>query len=63
MKKFPKTLFVKRERDSAADYFVPHESVLTAAELGEKTKVGVYKLVGTQEIEGVVVSTRHMQKA
>lgn len=62
MKKFPKMLFVKREHDDTTDYFVPHENVLDAATLGEKMKVGVYKLIGTQEIEGVV-STRHMQKA
>ena len=63
MKKFPKTMFAKREKDpSGPDYFVLHDDPLTAAELGVKETVGIYKLVGTQQIEGVV-ETRHMKKA
>ena len=60
MKKFPKTLCVKQDKDGDSTYFVPYENVLDAAELGIKVKIGVYKLVGTQEIEGVV-ETRKMQ--
>lgn len=59
MKKFPKQLIVKREKDNAGpDYLVPYDDVLQASKLGVKTMVGVYKLIGTQEIQGVVETGR-----
>jgi len=63
MKKFPKQLTVKREKDNnGPDYLVAYENALQATELGVKTTVGIYKLIGTQEIQGVV-ETRRMKPA
>jgi hypothetical protein len=63
MKKFPKQLIIKRENGGdGPDYLQPYDDVLQASELGVKTVVGVYKLIGTQEIQGVV-ETRRMKPA
>jgi hypothetical protein len=54
-KKFPKVLYVKieQERDGTY-YFNPADSVLDLAEMGERHKIGVYKLTSTTTVEGVV---------
>lgn len=56
-KAFPKTLYVKVEDGGTGpDYFNPCESLVEAAEMGEKTKVGVYSLTETVEVKGVAIT-------
>ena len=56
-KTFPKTLYVKVESGgSGPDYFNACEDVIETAEMGEKTKVGVYTLTETIEVKGVAIT-------
>lgn len=54
MSKFPKTLFAKREEDRNDHYFVTNEDPNPFAEIGVKTKVGVYVLTETIEVQAVI---------
>jgi hypothetical protein len=54
MKKFPQTLYVKIEPDGTSHYFIATEDLTDLADLGEKTKVGVYELTETGEAIGTV---------
>ena len=54
MSKFPKCLFVKQENDGHCDYFASDVTLTNFAEIGQKVRVGVYELVETREVEGVV---------
>ena len=61
MKKFPKMLYVKRDQDGSETYFVPQDNVNDVAEMGVTTQVGIYQLVGTQNVRGVA-ETQRMRK-
>ena len=62
MKKFPKTLYVKIEPDGTEHYFVATEDLVDLADIGEKTKVGVYELTETGEATGSVEYRQSRQK-
>jgi hypothetical protein len=55
--KLPKTLYVKIEQDGNKSYPVAADDPLGLAELGEKTRIGVYSLTRIEDIEGVVKRT------
>jgi hypothetical protein len=38
------------------DYLIPCATAVEAAEMGETTKVGVYKLVEMQNVKGVAIT-------
>lgn len=52
----PATIFVKIEEDDNADWLNAARDMMDHAEIGATTKVGVYKLVETRIVEGVVQS-------
>lgn len=53
--KFPTTLYVKFEDGGTGpDYLNPADSLMDLAEMGVRQKVGIYKLTGTTEVEGIV---------
>lgn len=55
MKKLPKNLYVKIERpDNDEPYFVADVDLTGFVDVGQKITVGVYKLIATHEIEGMV---------
>lgn len=57
MKAFPKTIYAKIEAGgSGPDYLLPCESLVEAAEMGERIKVGVYTLTETVEVKGVAIT-------
>lgn len=58
MAKLPATIFVKHEKDGDLSYLVADANVTSLVEMGEKLKVGVYRLVETREITGVVSSRK-----
>lgn len=51
MKKLPKTLYVKVEQDDHNGYFVADNDPYCLAEMGQKIKIGTYKLVEVNEAE------------
>ena len=53
-KKFPETLYAKREAEDKTHWFNTTESLFGLAEMGETVRVGVYKLVEVREIETVI---------
>lgn len=56
MKAYPKTLFVKWEDGgNGPDYLNPVTDVADLAQIGIKTKVGVYRLVETQDVKGMAI--------
>lgn len=56
IKDMPATLFVKIEKDDNADWLNAVRHVEDHAEIGTRTKVGVYKLHQVKTVEGVVQS-------
>lgn len=54
MTKLPATLYVKTEQDGKISYFVADEDPHNLVEMGQKVKIGVYKLTKTQTGKGVV---------
>lgn len=58
MSKFPKKLYLKREKDGDSSYLVSHESPDTAIEVGEKVQLGIYKLVATTVAESYVQTSK-----
>ena len=52
-KALPKTLYVKSEKDGSTEYFVADAEAAALVEMGQRIKIGVYKLVETNEAEGV----------
>lgn len=50
-KKYPKTIFVKREKDGTDSFLVAHEGVTDAAEMNEDVEVAVYKLSHTAKLK------------
>ena len=55
--KMPKTLYVKIEQDGDVSYPVAASTTIELAELGKKTRIGVYALSHLEDIEGVVKRT------
>lgn len=54
-KKLPKMLFVKIEQVGDDEpYFVAAEAMYDLAEMGEKIKIGTYKLVEVSDAEVVI---------
>ena len=58
MKKLPKKLFVKIMEDQDAEYFVADTRPELMAEVGEKVRVGVYQMVESIEVAGVVTTRK-----
>lgn len=57
--KFPKVLYVKIEDGGTGpDYLAPYKNLADAAEMGVKIRVAAYKLQGTQDVEGVVETSK-----
>lgn len=54
MQKLPKAIFVAIKMDGNEPYFIADNNECELVDMGEKQKIGVYKLVETREIEGVV---------
>jgi hypothetical protein len=53
--KYPKNLYVKwEEPGNDQPYLNACDDMSSFVEVGEKTTVGIYKLVATQEIEGMI---------
>lgn len=54
-KKFPAVLYVKFEDGGTGpDYLMSADSLIDLTEMGQRCKVGIYKLTGTTMVEGVV---------
>jgi hypothetical protein len=53
MSKLPVTLYVKAEEDGSTQYLVADGDAAALVEMGEKIKIGVYKLVEITTAEGV----------
>jgi hypothetical protein len=53
MSKLPATLYVKSENDGSTEYLVADGDPAALVEMGEKIKIGVYKLVMVTAAEGV----------
>lgn len=51
MKKFPKTLYVKREFDGDNSYYVPATGEYELGDVGETVTYGTYSLVETKTID------------
>ena len=45
---------MKVEQDGATSYFVAYQSIEALVDMGDKIKIGVYKLVETKTAVGVV---------
>lgn len=56
VKKFPKMLYVTREGNGDNKFLVALENIESHATVGVKERVGVYQLIETREVEGVVES-------
>lgn len=55
MKALPKALYAKiADGGAGPDYILADADMSALVEMGEKVKIGVYKLVGFEEAEGVV---------
>jgi hypothetical protein len=61
MPKYPKTLYVKTETEGSEPWLYASAKIAETARIGEKARVGVYKLVETIEVEGQV-STRKLPR-
>lgn len=57
-KKFPKTLYVKLDGDSDADWFVADEDALGLVDMNCKVKIATYQLVEISIAEGVAKFTK-----
>jgi coenzyme F420-reducing hydrogenase beta subunit len=63
MAKFPKTLFVKEDRTEGEAFFIADKDILGHAQMGEKITLGVYRLVETQVVEGVIAVSKKRKAA
>lgn len=55
--KFPKLLYVKREKDGDVEdvsYLVADEHLINLAALGEITEIAIYKLSEIIDVKGIV---------
>lgn len=57
-KTLPKTLYVKIDKDGSTAYFVADADAYSLVEMGQKIKIGVYKLAETNLAEGVAKLTK-----
>lgn len=63
MPKFPKTYYVKFEKDrTGPDYPVCLQEPIDAAEMGETVTVGLYTLTETMTVKGVAVTNTIARK-
>ena len=53
-KKFPKTMYVRRENDGDNDFFVAEYDLEFHAEIGEKVPVAIYDLVSVETVTAKV---------
>ncbi len=57
--KFPKVLYVKVEDGgSGPSYLGTYENLADAAEMGVKVRIASYTLAATQDVEGVVETSK-----
>lgn len=54
MKKFPQTIYVRREGDEGEDYLVANETEIDAVDGDGPTVVAEYELSGTAKLRKVV---------
>ncbi len=57
-KLLPATLYVKSEKDGSTEYFAADGDAASLVEMGQKIKIGVYKLVEVKIAEGVASFTK-----
>jgi hypothetical protein len=57
MSKLPKEIFVKIEQDRDTEYPVADTEIANLVTMGDRVKVGLYKLVDTYDCIGEVKST------
>jgi len=53
VKKLPAQVLVRWDVDSDEPYLIANERLIDHAEIGQKRKVGIYKLVEVRDVEGV----------
>jgi hypothetical protein len=58
MKQLPKTMYVKYEKDGDDGYFVADAEMYGLVAMGEKVKIGTYRLVEVEVAEVVVKTTK-----
>lgn len=60
IKNLPKNLYVRIEKpDNDEPYFVSSSNMSELGiDVGDKTKIGLYKLVGTYDAEGVIETSK-----
>jgi len=61
VKKLPATIYVKTETNSGTTYLVADADAHSLVTMGEKLKIGVYKLVEIQTAEGIAKLTKVRQ--
>lgn len=54
----PKTIYVKTETAEGTKYLVADADAYSLVEMGQKIKLGVYKLVEVHDAEGVAKLTK-----
>lgn len=52
-KQFPKTLFVKTEKDGSTEYFVADADAAWLVEMGDKIAIATYQLVEVRDAKGI----------
>lgn len=66
IKNLPKSLYVRIEKpDNDEPYFISSAGMSELGiDVGDKTKIGLYKLVGTYDAEGMIETSKfHATKA
>ncbi len=60
MKNLPKNLYVRIERpENDEPYYVANADMsCLGIDVGDKTKIGLYKLVGTYDAEGMIETSK-----
>lgn len=51
--KFPKTLYVKSEKEGNTQYFAADADAASLVDMGQKVKIASYQLIEVTEAEGV----------
>jgi hypothetical protein len=60
--KFPKTLYVKMEKDGDITYPMPAEHLIDIAKMGETIRVGIYELRETTYAECQVTCAKSVRR-
>lgn len=60
--KLPKNVYIKIDGEGDEQFLHAQANPACLVDMGEKVKIGIYKLVGTQDIEGVF-ETSNSRKA